>query len=130
MPTGPFPNGGRRFGSFGQRLSQRANPKSPGHRNGTSLGASRGAGNGTGGAAANVTAATGGGGLLRLLRTAHVGLLAWASAERTPRASRDPLLSPDGHSSKKCVPPNIVQTNRPPCRTVRFLVGGGVLLVL
>ena len=32
--------------------------------------------------------------LLRLLRTAHVGLLAWASAERTPRASRDPLLSP------------------------------------
>ena len=94
MPTGPFPNGGRRFGSFGQRLSQRANPKSPGHRNGTSLGASRGARNGTGGAAANVTAATGGGGLLRLLRTAHVGLLAWASAERTPRASRDPLLSP------------------------------------
>ena len=94
MPTGPFPNGGRRFGSFGQRLSQRANPKSPGHRNGRSLGASRGAGNGTGGAAANVTAATGGGGLLRLLRTAHVGLLAWASAERTPRASRDPLLSP------------------------------------
>ena len=94
MPTGPFPNGGRRFGSFGQRLSQRANPKAPGRHNGTSLGAPRGAANRTGGAAANVTAATGGGGLLRLLRTAHVGLLAWASAERTPRASRDPLLSP------------------------------------